>query len=310
MLELLRHYFIRPIWESVFVYFPMPFRAVLMLVFVCLIIWIIIRLKNFWKEVFRSFLTILLLPEYFLIKHSIAKKNSVPDRLKYGELLNGIALFIIPIKENRVSNSIHFSWAGFPIVILLLCILPIFSCRERIKEYSPSTKVIDNTFLGWTSLENWILTGVWKEQNEYYFDFISHKVKAGEDLPAVLNGNSSGNNISIDEIVQANKSKYPTINKNNVKPEWELVIPVRKFLSGQSIPKNLFRAKTHNRSGLQIRAVPNKSNNTIVTSVPEGGEVEVLYYGKVEVMDGRRGRWCRVKANGIEGWTWELWLTK
>lgn len=314
MLELLRHYFIRPLWESIFVYFPMPFRAILMLIFLCLIIWIVIRLKNFWKELFRLFLTFLLLPEYFFIKHSIAKKEPLPYWLRYSELLNSIALFIIPIKENQTSKPIHFSWAGYPILILLIVIFPIFSCREKIKNSAPSTKVIDNIFLGWTSFETWILTGVSKEQNEYYFDFISHKVQSGESLASVWNSNISGNVISIDEIVWANQSKYPTISENNIEPEWNLIIPVRKFLVTQYTPnnpiqKNIYRVRTQDKRGLEVRAAKN-INSATVTFVPEGGEVNLLYFdSKLDTVKGRPGRWCRIQANGKEGWAWGWDLT-
>lgn len=313
MLELLRYYFIRPLWESLFVYFPMRFRAISMLIFLCLIIWIVIRLKNFWKELFRLFLTSLLLPERLFIKRSIAKKEPLPDWLKYGELLNSIALFIIPIKENQTSKPIHFSWVGYPILILLIVIFPIFSYREKIKSYSPSTKVIDNIFLGWTSFETWILTGASKEQNEYYFDFISHKVQNGESLTSVWNSNSSGNVISIDEIVWANQSKYPTIGENTIEPEWNLIIPVRKFLVTQYAPnnpiqKNIYRVRTHNKEGLWLRVVKD-FNSAGITFVPEGGEVNLLYYdSEWNFVNGKRGKWCRVEANGKEGWAWGWYL--
>jgi hypothetical protein len=315
MLELLRYYFIRPIWESVFVSLPMPFRAILILIFVCLVIWIIIRLKNFWKELFRLFLKLLLLPEYFFVKRSIAKKNSLPHWLKYGELLNGIALFIIPIKENQTLKPVHFSWVGYPILILLIVIFPIFSCRERIKNSAPSTKVIDNAFLGWSSFETWILTGVWKEQNEYYLDFIYHNVQNGESLTSIWNSNSSGNIISMDEIVWANKSKYPTISENNIEPGWNLIIPVRKSLAVQYIPnnsspKNIFRVKTQNKSGLWLRASKD-INSAGIIFIPEGGEVDLLFYdNEWDFVNGKRGRWCRVKANDKEGWAWGGYLYK
>ena len=314
MLEFLRYYLIRPIWESVFVYFPMPFRAILILIFGCLIIWIVIRLKNFWKELLRLFLKLLLLPEYFFVKHSIAKKSSLPDWLKYGELLNGVALFIIPIKENQASKPVRFHWVGYPILILLIVIFPIFSCRERIKNSAPSTKVIDNAFLSWTSFETWILTGVWKEQNEYYFDFISHKVQKGENLMSVWNLISPNNIISIDEIIWANQSKYPTISKDKIEPEWNLIIPIRKsvavqYTSNNSNQKSIYWVKTQDKKGLWLRATKD-INSAAIIFVNEGGEVNLLYYDNDwDVVNGKRGKWCRVRVNGKEGWVWCWYLT-
>ena len=65
MLELLRYYLFKPLWEILFIHFSMPLRVALGMIFMCLLVWIIIRLKNVWKELFRFFLEILLLPEIF-----------------------------------------------------------------------------------------------------------------------------------------------------------------------------------------------------------------------------------------------------
>ena len=312
MLDFFRSYFIRPIWEMFFVHFSMPLRAILIIIFLLVILWIIIRLKLFWKELFRFFLEILLLPEYFL---TIIISNS-PNWLRYGDFINSIALLVIPIKEKQNSKPIKLYWIAYPILILLLIIFPISNCRAKIKKSAPSIELIDNAFLSWSAFEVWILFGEWIEQNDYYYDFISYKVKEKDNLTSIWNihQNNPNNTISIEEIIWANKSKYPMI-KTKIEPKWNLIIPNRKLLSTQNSlnnhSKTIYFVKTRDKSGLHIRALKSLDSNS-VAFIPEGNSVELVYWDtKLDFVNGKRGRWARVRTNnGKEGWAWGWFLTK
>jgi hypothetical protein len=70
-----------------------------------------------------------------------------------------------------------------------------------------------------------------------------------------------------------------------------------------------FMVRTKDKSGLNLRLYKDLDSES-VTYVEEGDLVTLLYYDdQYQVVNGRKGKWCRVKANGKEGWVWGWHIT-
>ncbi len=61
---------------------------------------------------------------------------------------------------------------------------------------------------------------------------------------------------------------------------------------------------TKNNSGLHLRSEKSLNSSSVVFA-PEGSEVIILYYDQQQMrVNGKAGRWCRARYNGLEGWAW------
>jgi hypothetical protein len=58
---------------------------------------------------------------------------------------------------------------------------------------------------------------------------------------------------------------------------------------------------------LLIRVEAN-SDADIITRAAKGATVKVSCYSKQTTANGKRGRWAKVKFEGVEGWAWEAFL--
>ena len=156
------------------------------------------------------------------------------------------------------------------------------------------------------------------EPGDYYFEFVSHKVDKNETLESICSSYNTGDDINtiLDATILMNKLEYPTIVEENIEKGWNLIIPVKKSLKvNLSINTNqnsvgIYRVKTRNKSGLNIRKAKDLKSDP-VTFVPENGEVTIIYFDSQPVIvEGRRGKWCWVRAkDGKEGWAWGWHLT-
>lgn len=59
---------------------------------------------------------------------------------------------------------------------------------------------------------------------------------------------------------------------------------------------------------LNMRDMPSLSS-AILLQIPDSSNVDILFYDKEEfVLDGKYGRWCRIKYADQEGWVWGNYL--
>ncbi len=61
-------------------------------------------------------------------------------------------------------------------------------------------------------------------------------------------------------------------------------------------------------TSLNLRSQPNLSSDVVI-KIPDSSAVKVLYFDEeVLVLDGKTGKWCKIKYADKEGWVWGNYL--
>ncbi|GEM_PF-3855696 len=235
MAELLRSS-IRYIFEIFFLRFYLPQRAIFVLIVVIILLWLAVRvLLRLWRYVLKHwqgltiFLTTpLLFLEYLLVKIARRKAFNLPKFAYYGEYMHKIA-YRLGVSCQKVNKKQKWKpllrWIIVP-SLLLLFLIPVWHSRFR-STNSTLIHSVDSITLWWSSFEGLLLTRKWEQKN-YYMDFTVHTVEAGDTINSLT---QSFGVWSSEDIIWANKSKYPLLSQNHVEIGWVLVIPIRKPLS-------------------------------------------------------------------------------
>lgn len=99
--------------------------------------------------------------------------------------------------------------------------------------------------------------------------------------------------------------------------EWNALLETKnqEILSLQDSIKALYDANPYqmatvetDQSSLNLRSDPSLSSE-IVVKIPNGNQVSVMYYDDQSLMlEGKSGKWVKVKYAEFEGWVWSNYL--